>query len=287
MRRPLALFALLIAFLAGLVGAEALAFASKPAVSAAPVTANLAEAASTAGDPSSFVPLSPSRVFDTKNLTESPAGALKAGETRPFGFSSCSCLKFGATAVALSVTVTSSTQSGSLLFFPFNGVKPIATTVSFAQGKKVSTGTIVKLGDAEAVAVFNSAGSTNITVDILGYFIPPKLYGPQGYIGWASIGGAGHVNAKFVPQVGGSATVIRVQLGKYRLEFGRMTTTAAAIQITARAPIGRAANCAVTGLPKLVAVNGSGVGLLSFDVVCKDSVSGVSLDSDFDVQVMA
>jgi hypothetical protein len=76
--------------------------------------------------------------------------------------------------VVLNVSVTSATTAGFLTVFPKGGIKPGVKSVNFTAGKSTSNLVTVALGTGLAngggISIFNSAGSTNVTVDVVGYY---------------------------------------------------------------------------------------------------------------------
>ena len=79
-----------------------------------------------------------------------------------------------ATAVVLNVTATSATDSGYLTVFPKGGIKPGVKSVNFTSGKITTNLVTVAVGtglvNGGGISIYNSAGSTNVTVDVVGYY---------------------------------------------------------------------------------------------------------------------
>jgi len=107
-----------------------------------------------------------------------PAAPLAAAATRNVQIAGTTTPALGipgvATAVVLNVTVSSATAAGYLTVFPKGGVKPGVKSVNFTAGKSTSNLVTVALGtgltNGGGISIFNSAGSTNVTVDVVGYF---------------------------------------------------------------------------------------------------------------------
>ncbi len=113
-----------------------------------------------------FHALEPRRVFDTR-ITSGPA--FGPAETRQLPLTGgVSGVPSGAVAVAANVTVTNPSVGGFLTFWP-NGPKPQTSAVNFGRLETTANlGTFALGGDA--TNVFNYAGSTDVIVDVAGWF---------------------------------------------------------------------------------------------------------------------
>ncbi len=103
----------------------------------------------------------------------SPAGTLtiQVAGTYPSGGTSAGVpLTPTATAVALNVTVIAPTAAGYVTVYPGGEAVPLASTVNFAKDQTVAHFTVVGLSSKGTVTVYNSAGDTNIAVDVLGWY---------------------------------------------------------------------------------------------------------------------
>ena len=107
-----------------------------------------------------------------------PATPLAAAETRTIQIGGATTPALGipgaATAVVLNVSVTSATASGYLTVFPKGGIKPGVKSVNFSPSKITTNLVTVAVGTGLAngggISIYNSAGSTNVTVDVVGYY---------------------------------------------------------------------------------------------------------------------
>lgn len=107
-----------------------------------------------------------------------PASPLTANATRNVQIGGTTTPALGipgvATAVVLNVTVSSATASGYLTVYPKGGTKPGVKSVNFTSGKATSNLVTVALGtgltNGGGITIFNSAGSTNVNVDVVGYY---------------------------------------------------------------------------------------------------------------------
>lgn len=143
-------------------------------VAATVLTASLA----TAAGPLQFYSVTPCRVVDTRyptGLTGSPP--LAAAQTRHFPMRGQCGIDSAAVAVALNVTVVLPTASGYLTLWPSDVTpRPTVSTINFVPSDVIANGAIVPLAAAMSnmeIAVYNgSPGSTNIILDVTGYFKP-------------------------------------------------------------------------------------------------------------------
>ncbi|HEX6462696.1 MAG TPA: ricin-type beta-trefoil lectin domain protein [Candidatus Saccharimonadales bacterium] len=120
-----------------------------------------------------YTALSPFRVTDTRV----GSGQLNAGKT----LASQSTLDIqvaglggvpaeGASAVVLNITAASATSAGFLTVFPTGTVRSIASTVNTVPNEVANNQTTVGLSANGKVSIFNAWGSTDIVVDVVGYY---------------------------------------------------------------------------------------------------------------------
>ncbi len=75
----------------------------------------------------------------------------------------------GAGAVAINVTVTNTTRNGYLTAFP-GGTSPMASNLNWISGETVANMVIATLGSGGSITLYNSAGSTDVLVDVMGWY---------------------------------------------------------------------------------------------------------------------
>jgi hypothetical protein len=124
------------------------------------------------GSPGSrFVPVSPTRVLDTR----SGLGGVstKIGDSTPlaFGIAGRNGLpSSGMTAVALNVTITKPTAYSFLSVYPGDVLLPDVSNLNYSPGINIPNQVIVRL-PADGVLKFeNDAGATDLIVDVVGYY---------------------------------------------------------------------------------------------------------------------
>ncbi len=117
---------------------------------------------------SGLVPVTPGRLMDTR---EGLGGVLLGpGETRELQVAGREGVPAtGALAVALNVTVVDPTGAGYLTVWP-SGDRPTASNLNFVARQTVANAVLVGLGSDGKVRLFNSSGTTDVVVDVAGWF---------------------------------------------------------------------------------------------------------------------
>ena len=131
---------------------------------------------------SNYSPVSPFRILDTRpgNTCVQCAAdpTFGANVTRKLQLTGVTGLPVGAdpipsdaTAVVLNVTEVAGTGGGLLTVYPFGSInRPTASNLNFPPGKVISNLVTVTVGTGGAVDIYNALGSTNVIVDVEGYF---------------------------------------------------------------------------------------------------------------------
>jgi hypothetical protein len=120
-----------------------------------------------------FTPLTPSRVLDTRSGVGrgGAAGAVAGGASIDVPVTGVAGVPAsGVSAVALNVTVDQPTSSGYLTTWPTGEPMPTASTHNFVPGLTAANLVLAKVGANGQVSMFNSAGSTHLVADVVGYF---------------------------------------------------------------------------------------------------------------------
>jgi len=129
-----------------------------------------APAVATAG---SYVPLTPARITDTRSGSGEPnsGGTLAQGSTLDVQVTGAGGVpSAGVAAVLLNVTVTDTTSPGYLTVYPQGTAFPASSNLNWEPGETVANRVVVPVGVTGQIAVFNSAGSTDVVIDVDGYF---------------------------------------------------------------------------------------------------------------------
>lgn len=125
-----------------------------------------------------FRPVPPTRILDTRS---------DDGRSRPLGPSESRRLQVsgrgglpptGVAAVVLNVTVDGPTSSGFLTVSPSQAARPSVSNLNFVPGQTVPNLVTVPVGPDGAVDLFNSAGSSQVVVDVAGWYDDDGLGAP-------------------------------------------------------------------------------------------------------------
>jgi len=125
---------------------------------------------------SSFVPLTPARVMDTRSSTAGTtadglfagAGVIPLGTVTPLRVNGRGGVPV-ATTVVLNVTVTEPGAPGYVTVYPCGIDPPNASNLNYALNQTVANGALVKIGTGGDVCLYNSQ-PTHLVVDVTGYF---------------------------------------------------------------------------------------------------------------------
>ena len=119
-------------------------------------------------DGTRLVPMTPTRLLDTRPGSGHQVFPTMAGGTsRDLPLDGVST---AAEAVVLNVTVTGPTAGGFLTAYPTGETRPISSNLNFVPGQTVANLVTVKVGAGHSVSLFNSFGSTDVVVDVVGYY---------------------------------------------------------------------------------------------------------------------
>jgi hypothetical protein len=118
-----------------------------------------------------FYGVTPCRVVDTRNPDGPLAGpALAAGASRAFTVGGACGVPADATAVALNVTATGATSSGSLTLYPGTGPAPEASSLNFTERTRANNVTMGIVGGVLSVLDRQENGSVDLILDVSGYY---------------------------------------------------------------------------------------------------------------------
>jgi len=128
-----------------------------------------------------FTPVTPSRLLDTRSGgTLGPGGQTDLQVTGAGGVPSA-----GVSGVVLNVTVTNPSAGGYLTVWPSGAARPLASNLNFTPGLTIPNRVEVQTGSGGKVSIYNSAGSSDVIVDINGWYsdgsgTPPTVGGFTG-----------------------------------------------------------------------------------------------------------
>ncbi|MET9961061.1 hypothetical protein ABZ128_18750 [Streptomyces sp. NPDC006326] len=126
----------------------------------------------TFGTPGTFVPVTPTRLLDTRNGTGAPAAKAGAGQSvnvRIAGRAGAPAR--GVTAVVLNVTATNPTEDSHVIAYPHGAARPTASNLNFTAGQTIPNQVTVPVGADGTVDLYNNAGTVDLIADISGYYL--------------------------------------------------------------------------------------------------------------------
>ncbi|AUY52318.1 hypothetical protein [Streptomyces sp. CB01881] len=151
--------------------------AVSPAVAAPTAASGWSDSVTDAGG---FVGMAPTRMLDTRTdntPNHSPRTPIGPGE-HYVALLQGDVIPHGATAVVVNVTATNQTATGYLTLgggVPAGGGAPETSSLNFIPGQTISNLVTVALGQGTGrptVDIFNSAGRTDVILDVVGYYQP-------------------------------------------------------------------------------------------------------------------
>jgi hypothetical protein len=117
-----------------------------------------------------FYPITPARLFDTRN-----GSALAAGQVQTFAIQSMAGIPATAQAYSLNLTVVPTGTLGDIIAWPAGQAQPATSTLNTATNVTANAA-IVGAGTSGSISVV-STGPTNLLIDINGYWAPPGTGG--------------------------------------------------------------------------------------------------------------
>ncbi|MGO9305606.1 MAG: choice-of-anchor tandem repeat GloVer-containing protein [Candidatus Korobacteraceae bacterium] len=122
-----------------------------------------------------FYPLTPCRIVDTRN---GDGGMLQAGVERDYTIPPNCAVPSSATAYSFNVTVLPAAGGlDYLTVWPKGETQPVVSTLNDNTGTVVANAAIVPAGSENATAFYAHSNSTNLLVDVDGYFAAPGTGG--------------------------------------------------------------------------------------------------------------
>lgn len=179
---------------------------------------------------STYVPLTPARVLDTRNGTGAAMNPLGPGGSINVKVTEVAGVPANATAVALNVVATNASGPASFLtVWPTSEARPVASNLNFTSGVSVPNMVIARIGTGGNVSFYNNLGSVNVAADVQGYFVgdatgssynslpPARVLDTRNGTGGtlAPVGAGGTIELKVtdaggVPAAGGTAVALNV-----------------------------------------------------------------------------
>lgn len=145
-------------------------------VDAAAAIAALSNAQPVSAEGSSYTPVSPTRVLDTRDGLGGRVGPLSPGQKHTLTIPG---LPGDATAVVLNVTAAQPSASGFLTVYPGGQATPSVSNLNFQAQDIVPNLVSVAVGPGGIVTVEPGAATTHVIADLAGYYSPT---GHAGYV---------------------------------------------------------------------------------------------------------
>ncbi|HTJ71990.1 MAG TPA: hypothetical protein VL551_30900 [Actinospica sp.] len=124
-----------------------------------------------AGTGSLLTTLTPTAILDTRTGLGAPKGKVASEATVALTVKGVGGVPAsGATAALVDVTALNPTSTGNIEVYPDTLAAPGSSTLNFTAGKTVSNEAVVRLIDGKIDLHNDTLGTTDITVDVLGYF---------------------------------------------------------------------------------------------------------------------
>jgi hypothetical protein len=197
---------------------------------------------------SSFVPITPCRLFDTRptyvvGAHGTPVGAGATLTLAVWGTNGNCTIPTGATGLSLNVVAINPTAASYLTVFPSDQPLPLSSSLNWVAGQPPTPNAVTVSTSFDGhISFFNNSGTVDLAADIVGYYVassagpagppgPPGLAGPKGDTGSAGMQGAASWN--LIPS---GQTVHGFQ--DYGLDNGRAATVLYefSLQLPALAP---------------------------------------------------
>ena len=124
--------------------------------------------------PSTYRPITPVRVLDTRSVTYHP-GKLLANTPRTFQITGRQGIPAGVSAVTGNVTVVGSSAGWALYVGPTEIAKPKSSMINFTARQVTANGVTVALsasGSLSATYISSAGATTDLVFDVTGYFTP-------------------------------------------------------------------------------------------------------------------
>lgn len=129
--------------------------------------------ASSSAAPSSFVAVTPFRVFDTRPSPYNVGGwvgPLTGGGSHTFAIAGEGSVPDDAIAVVMNVTAVGATAASHVTIYPAGDPLPVASNINLRESITTANLVTVALGTNGEVTVFNFAGNVHVLADVAGYY---------------------------------------------------------------------------------------------------------------------
>ncbi|HEV3351588.1 MAG TPA: S8 family serine peptidase [Acidimicrobiales bacterium] len=120
---------------------------------------------------STYGPLPPHRVVDTRDGTGTLQAPMAAGESRTIKIAGAGGVPgSGVSGVVINVTAVSPSAGSYLTVYPAGVSRPVASNLNFGPGQIIPNLVFVKLSSDGSVALYNDQGHVDVIFDVVGWF---------------------------------------------------------------------------------------------------------------------
>lgn len=129
--------------------------------------------ASSSAAPSSFVAVTPFRVFDTRPSPYNVGGwvgPLTANSSHTFAIAGEGSVPDDAVSVVMNVTAVGATTASHITIYPAGDPVPVASNINLRESITTANLVTVALGTNGEVTVHNFAGNVHVLADVAGYY---------------------------------------------------------------------------------------------------------------------
>ncbi len=136
----------------------------------------LIASASSSSGASSFVPVTPCRLLDTRPASivgarSTPVGSAETFTTAAWGVNGNCSIPTGATALSMNVVAINATSASYLTVFPAGRPLPLSSSLNWVAGAPPTPNAVtVPLSADGRLSFYNNSGSVDLAVDIVGYY---------------------------------------------------------------------------------------------------------------------
>jgi len=133
--------------------------------------------AATSPTPSTFVPITPCRLVDTRSTDQvggrgTPLGAAETVTFQVWGSNGNCTIPATAVGIATNTTAVNPTGASFLTVWPADAGKPLSSNLNWVPSSPPTPNQVtVGLSASGAISAYNHAGSIDVIIDIVGYYI--------------------------------------------------------------------------------------------------------------------
>ncbi len=136
-----------------------------------------ASASGAENSPAAFVPVTPCRLFDTREaphtvgVRSTPLGPSETASFQVRGTNGNCTLPNDLQAVVMNVTATGMDKTSYLTVYPAGVDKPTTSSVNWNAGEQAIANAVTSaVSGTGEISIFNNAGTTNVVADVVGYY---------------------------------------------------------------------------------------------------------------------